>query len=121
MSPLEAYWHGEFLLSSNLIDFKVCEPIFKCFNYYFEYNFYRKNGLTEKDLAKNYLGIVMQDGWIKDKTYRPRLFYRLAKKIEHIKFYLHMEKRYAKTLSTRKKIRFYIKFYTTRLIKEIFK
>lgn len=121
LSPLEAYWHGEFILHSNIIDFKPCEPFFKCFNYQFEYDFYKKNGIIESDLAKNYSGIVMQNGWIKEKKYKPSIFYKIKKKIRKISFHLDSDRRCLKYLKLRTRIKLYIKFYTLSLIKIIFK
>ncbi len=61
----EAAWHGEYLLTHHTVDFKPCEPFFKAMVYEKQYKFYKKLKITENDIKKLYLGIVMQDKHIK--------------------------------------------------------
>lgn len=115
ISPLEAYWHGEFLLYSNIIPFKPCEPFFKCFNYQFEYNFWRKNGELESDIAKNYLGIVMQNRWVKSSIFKNSFSTYFFKKIIRLRHFINTDRAHLKH-----NFKFY-KHLAKNFIKEIFK
>lgn len=115
ISPLEAYWHGEFLLYSNIIPFKPCEPFFKCFNYQFEYDFWKKNGELKKDISKYYLGIVMQNRWVKSNIFNNNFITYFNRKIIRLKHFINTD---------RKHIKHNFKFYkrlAINFVKEIFK
>lgn len=63
----EAAWHGEYLLANQTVNFMPCEPFFKAMVYEKQYKFYKKLKITNDDIKKLYLGIVMQDGHIKSR------------------------------------------------------
>ena len=115
VSPLEAYWHGEFLLYSNLIPFKPCEPFFKCFNYQVEYKIWKKIGELESDIARNYLGIVMQNRWVKNKVFKNNFFSYYNRKITRLQNFINLDRKYKKH-----NLEFYISNIKD-FIKEIFK
>jgi hypothetical protein len=55
----ECAWHGEYLLKSGA-KFKQTELFFEAIDYPEKYRWYKKMGITEKNIAGKYLGIVMQ-------------------------------------------------------------
>ena len=63
ISPFEFTWYNAWLQKSNAINVYAVEPFFKVFHYRREYIFSILKGLREKDLARSYLGIVMQSNW----------------------------------------------------------
>lgn len=58
----ENTWYGEYLLWSGR-KFLPCEPHFKTFHYKYNYALFKKLGITEEYISKNYLGITMQSSW----------------------------------------------------------
>jgi hypothetical protein len=61
--PSEFSWYGEWLMASNTIPIYPVEPLFKVFHYPHQYIDFKSTGYTESQLAKNYMGIVMQSNW----------------------------------------------------------
>jgi hypothetical protein len=62
-SPSEFSWYGESLLAFKPIDLYPVEPLFKVFHYPQQYVDYKQQGVTEKMISQNYLGIVMQSNF----------------------------------------------------------
>jgi len=62
-SPSEFTWYGEYLLYSKLFPIYPIQPLFKVFHYKEQYLEYKNKGYTLEDLAKNYLGIILQSNW----------------------------------------------------------
>lgn len=58
----ELKWYGE-LTQYYGFDFIPCGPLFKCFHYEAQYEFYKQLEWTEENFKKQYLGIVMQSNW----------------------------------------------------------
>lgn len=69
-SPSEFTWYGEFLKYSE-VDKKYTQiqPLFKVFHYEQEYLEHKNKGFTKEDIAKDYLGIIMQSNWNAPITY----------------------------------------------------
>lgn len=64
----ELKWYGEAVLYMGY-PYMPTEPFFKCMHYEFQYNIIKQLNPTEKDLSKNYLGVVMQSNWNAPKKY----------------------------------------------------
>ena len=90
--PLEYVWHGDYLLKSRCIDFMPCESFFKTFFFEQEYQLWRSLGETEDDIKKFYVGIVMQDRWVKSEKFKPSFFYKIKRRISIIKFYINTDR-----------------------------
>lgn len=73
--PSEFTWYGEWLLKNVVIPIYPAEPLFKVFHYEKQYNDFLKQKFTLESLEENYLGIVLQSNWNKNKEKkRFRLF-----------------------------------------------
>jgi hypothetical protein len=59
----EFSWYGESLLRFKAIDIYPAEPLFKVFHYPQQFIEYKQQNITEKMIAENYLGIVMQSNF----------------------------------------------------------
>jgi len=81
--PSEAMWHGECLLKTKCINFIPCEPFFKAIVYEGANELYSNVlNITEEEIAKIYLGIVMQANHNKNILYqvsKKSLFYSYLK------------------------------------------
>jgi len=64
----ELKWYGE-LTKYFDYPYKPCGPLFKCFHYKQQYQFYKQLGWEEKHFKKQYMGIVMQSNWGAPLTY----------------------------------------------------
>lgn len=118
--PSEAVWYGEFMRAKCKGKFIPCEPLFKCFNYQAEYTFWQNIGLQEEDIAKNYLGIVMQNGWLKDTSFKPSFWVKLHRKMRVVQNHLYQDVRYIKAMKKSRCARLLAKHYTVDLLKKIF-
>ncbi len=61
--PSEFTFYGEWLLATRQIPILPIEPMFKFFHYKGQYDEMKQQGVTEADLAKVYMGVVMQGNW----------------------------------------------------------
>ncbi|HLP97589.1 MAG TPA: DUF6492 family protein [Sideroxyarcus sp.] len=77
--PYESSWYGEALLKYRPISLLPKEPIFKAYLYFEEYERDRRDGMTEQELARFYLGVVYQSNWY---PHRLKFFKRLAYKLK---------------------------------------
>lgn len=59
----ELTWYGEALLAFKSIPIFPTQPLFKMYHYKEQYLEDKHRGVTEEDLSKNYLGIIMQSNW----------------------------------------------------------
>lgn len=59
----EFTWYGEWLLATRSIQLLPIEPMFKVFHYQGQYDECKNQGVTEADLVKVYMGVVMQSNW----------------------------------------------------------
>jgi hypothetical protein len=64
----EAAWHGEFLLKSGA-KYKPTELFFEAMVYQKKLDLWRKRKITANDISKQYLGIVMQDKFLREHEY----------------------------------------------------
>jgi len=62
-SPSEFSWYGEALLAFKAIEIYPVEPLFKVFHYPQQYIEYKQQNITEKMIAQNYMGIIMQSNF----------------------------------------------------------
>ena len=87
VAPYEFSWYNFWLQKENTIKVIPIEPLFKMFHYKKQYDEIRKKGVTERDIARAYIGVVMNSNWNADaKSYKYidpsiSLFNRLARKM----------------------------------------
>ena len=83
--PSELRWYGEALLAYRGIPLIPVEPLFRCYHYEEQYYFWRRAGETDEQIAKHYLGSVMQSNWDKrlDLVKRFR-FSRFRKRVRRL-------------------------------------
>ncbi len=63
ISPFEFTWYNAWLQKSKIIDVVAVEPFFKTFHMRIDYNFSRLKMIDKKDLARSYVGIVLNSNW----------------------------------------------------------
>lgn len=68
MYPNELKWYG-CLNELYKFDFTPIDPLFKCFHYAEQYEYYKQLDFTEDMFKRNYYGIVLQSNWGAPKTY----------------------------------------------------
>jgi hypothetical protein len=68
ISPYEYTWYNAWLQKSKVIDIIGVEPFFKTFHTRIEYLISRLLLITEEDLAREYVGIVLNSNWSPIKT-----------------------------------------------------
>lgn len=66
ISPYEFSWYNFWLQKKKDIKVVPIEPLFKMFHYKKQYFEARQKGITESDIARAYLGIVLNSNWNKD-------------------------------------------------------
>ena len=59
----EFTWYGEWLLATRPIPLLPIEPLFRVFHYQSQYAESKNQGVTESDLSRVYMGVVMQSNW----------------------------------------------------------
>ena len=83
--PSELRWYGEALLAYCGVPLKPVEPLFRCYHYEEQFYFWRRAGETDEQLAKHYLGAVMQSNWDKNLDLVKRFRYsKLRKRIRRV-------------------------------------
>ncbi len=91
MDPHEFQWYGEWFLKCKLLPLIYTPEVFKVFMYHLDYLEEKSRGTTIEDLInQNFLGIVMQNGWVKTKEYSPHRYFKIIKlkrKIQHFIIY----------------------------------
>lgn len=65
ISPFEFSWYNAWLQKSKIIDVVAVEPFFKTFHIKIEYNFSRLRLIDKNDLARSYVGVVLNSNWSK--------------------------------------------------------
>jgi hypothetical protein len=83
--PGELRWYGEALLAYGSIPLWPVEPFFRCYHYEEQYYFWRRAGETDEQLARHYLGVVMQSNWDKNLDLVKRFRYsKLRKRVRRM-------------------------------------
>jgi hypothetical protein len=81
--PYESSWYGEALLKYRSIPLLPREPIFKAYLYFEEYERDQRDGMTEAELARFYLGVVYQSNWYPHRLkFLKRIAYKLKRKLQ---------------------------------------
>lgn len=81
--PYESSWYGEALLKYQSIPLLPREPIFKAYLYFEEYERDRRDGMTEAELARFYLGVVYQSNWYPHRLkFLKRIAYKLKRRLQ---------------------------------------
>ena len=72
LSPWEFQWYGEYYLKCKIHELLSPPRSVKSFWRQWYYVFERNRGYTEEDfINQGYIGILMQNRWVKDKVYKP--------------------------------------------------
>lgn len=61
--PVESHWYGEALLRYQAIPLMPCQPLFKVYHYAWQLDKERRAGVTTKQLAQLYSGVIYQSAW----------------------------------------------------------
>jgi Family of unknown function (DUF6492) len=81
--PGELRWYGEALLAYRSIPLIPVEPLFRCYHYEEQYDFWQRRGETDEIIAKNYVGVCRQSNWDKDlDTVKRFKFSRLRRRVK---------------------------------------
>jgi hypothetical protein len=81
--PYESSWYGETLLKYQSIPLLPREPIFKAYLYFEEYERDQRDGMTEAELARFYLGVVYQSNWYPHRLkFLKRIAYKLKRRLQ---------------------------------------
>lgn len=83
ISPFEFSWYNAWFQKCRLVEEYAVEPFFKMFHMRTEYQISRAKGIKKKDLAKSYVGIVMNGNWqTPEKQYKkPNVIHKAIYKI----------------------------------------
>jgi len=92
-SAFEISWYNFWLQKTKIIEIIPIEPLFKTFHYRGQYQNYRQRLITEKDIARSYIGICLNSNWLMNSGSRRyenpsrtnRLFFRIAKNAGRIR------------------------------------
>lgn len=63
LAPLESRWYGEALLRYRAIPLMPCQPFFKVYHYAWQLDKEQRSGVTTKQLAQLYSGVIYQSAW----------------------------------------------------------
>lgn len=87
ISPFEFSWYNAWLQKSKIIDVVAVEPFFKTFHMRIDYNFSRLKMIDKKDLARSYVGIILNSNWMipppkdyENPSWLHKKFYNIIKK-----------------------------------------
>ena len=69
ISPFEFTWYNVWFQKCKLIDEYAVEPFFKTLHSKTDYNFARYRCWGEKDIARAYVGIVLNSNWCRYPKY----------------------------------------------------
>jgi len=82
IAPLEFTWYNAWLQKSKVIDIVEVEPFFKTFHNNFEYIYSKLQLIETQDLARAYVGIILNSNWAEQINYeKPNLMYKIFYKI----------------------------------------
>jgi len=62
-APIESRWYGEALLCFKAIPLLPTQALFKVYHYAWQLDQDRRRGVTSKDLARLYCGVIHQSAW----------------------------------------------------------
>lgn len=68
ISPFEFSWYNFWLQKSKVIPIIAIEPLFKMFHLKEHYLDYQERNITENDISRAYIGIVLNSSWNTDMT-----------------------------------------------------
>jgi hypothetical protein len=86
-SPIESRWYGESLLAYQAIPLHPCQALFKVYHYAWQLDQETRRGITEKQLAQLYCGVIYQSAWERKMdwpTEGGNRFSRLGRKIRRL-------------------------------------
>ena len=92
ISPYEYEWYCDYLLKFKPTQFQICTPFFVSFYNETFYQLYRHLGFTQEILSNYYTGLIMHEGWIRDKKFKKSLFGSFVRKCLIVYFYWHEQK-----------------------------
>jgi hypothetical protein len=62
-TPIESRWYGESLLAYQAIPLHPCQALFKVYHYAWQLDQDTRQGITQKQLAALYCGVIYQSAW----------------------------------------------------------
>jgi len=65
-APIESRWYGEALLAYNAIPLHPCQALFKVYHYAWQFDQEARKGVTNRELADIYCGVIYQSAWERD-------------------------------------------------------
>lgn len=68
ISPYEFTWYNVWLQKSHIIDIHICDPFFKTFHMQHQLYLYWLLGISEEDLKRSYVGIVINSNFCDGKV-----------------------------------------------------
>lgn len=76
ISPYEMQWYGEYYMTTMPYKLYPTSNLFRHFWFQNQYNDAIKRGYTPDDfIQQGYIGILIQNGWVKQKTYKVPFYY----------------------------------------------
>ncbi|MBY0233909.1 MAG: hypothetical protein K2W93_02930 [Burkholderiaceae bacterium] len=86
-APIESRWYGEALLAYQAIPLHPCQALFKVYHYAWQLDQETRRGVTQKQLAQLYCGVIYQSAWEREMdwpTEGGNRFSRLGRKIRRL-------------------------------------
>jgi Family of unknown function (DUF6492) len=86
-TPIESRWYGESLLAYQAIPLHPCQALFKVYHYAWQLDQGMRRGITQKQLAQLYCGVIYQSAWERKMdwpTEGGNHFSRLGRKIRRL-------------------------------------
>lgn len=81
ITPFEMQWYVAYLLKFNPIKYSISNTFFFHIHYHTQYKIYQCLGFNEEIIARNYLGIIMNSGWVRENKFRENFLGRKIRKI----------------------------------------
>ena len=92
IAPSEFTWYGEWLLKTRKDKLQFQKLLFKNYYYNLEYLCDRKLYSVKDLIDYGYIGIVMQNGWVKKDIYKPSVFRKLHRVLYKYKCGLYLRR-----------------------------
>ncbi|MDD2839595.1 MAG: DUF6492 family protein [Rickettsiales bacterium] len=92
--PFEMMWYKSYLLKFKPISYEFSHPTFFHVHLQTQYKIYQYLGFTEKILSRNYIGIVLNNGWTKGNRFKSSIIGSFIRKIIQTHFILTHTRKY---------------------------
>jgi hypothetical protein len=78
-APIESRWYGESLLAYQAIPLHPCQALFKVYHYAWQLDQETRRGITQKQLAPLYCGVIYQSAWEREMDWPSEGGHRLSR------------------------------------------